>query len=153
MRPKTPIMLIAALLAVVAATTAPAAGSGDASVRSRFATARVSAWAERAHRAEHPRAPHGPFVPPVGPGGEGTAENAFGAARTGHVHAGQDMFAKPGTPEIAVSDGIVAETGSDGGQGNYVYLYDPKVHRTYVYMHMIEPAQVHAGERVHAGQE
>ena len=36
----------------------------------------------------------------------------------------------------------IAEAGSDGGQGNYVYLYDPKRDRTYVYMHMIEPAKV-----------
>ena len=63
------------------------------------------------------------------------------------------MFAEPGTPEVAAADGVVLETGNDGGQGNYVYLYDEKRDLTYVYMHMIEPPEVHQGERVHAGQE
>jgi murein DD-endopeptidase MepM/ murein hydrolase activator NlpD len=52
---------------------------------------------------------------------------------------------------MAVADGIVAEAGSDGAQGNYAYLYDPEAERTYVYMHMIRAAEVKAGERVDAG--
>ncbi len=97
--------------------------------------------------------PSGPFVPVVGKVDYGTAENRFGAARTGHIHQGQDMFAAPGTPEIAPTDAVVLETGADGGEGNYVYLYDAKRDRTYVYMHMIAPAIVKAGEKVHAGQK
>lgn len=95
----------------------------------------------------------GPFVPVVGKVDYGTAANAFGAARSGHVHAGHDMFAPSGTPLVAVTDGVIAETGSDGGQGNYVYLYDPKEKRTFVYMHLVEPAQVKVGEKVEAGAE
>jgi murein DD-endopeptidase MepM/ murein hydrolase activator NlpD len=95
----------------------------------------------------------GPFVPVIGKVDYGTAENRFGAARSGHTHAGQDMFAPAGTPEIAPTDAVVLETGADGGQGNYVYLYDQKRDRTYVYMHMIAPAIVKAGEHVHAGQK
>ncbi len=34
------------------------------------------------------------------------------------------MFAPAGTPLVAAADGVVLEAGSDGGQGNYVYLYD-----------------------------
>lgn len=71
-----------------------------------------------------------PFMPVVGRPDFGTAENAFGAARSGHVHSGHDLFAPAGTPLVAVADGVVAETGSDGSQGNYVYLYDPKRDRT-----------------------
>ena len=94
----------------------------------------------------------GPFVPVVGKVDYGTSENAFGAARTGHVHAGHDLFAPSGTPLVAVTDGVIAETGSDGGQGNYVYLYDPAEDRTYVYMHMVEPSPLEAGEEVEAGE-
>jgi len=94
----------------------------------------------------------GRVVPVVGRPDYGTAENRFGAARSGHVHAGQDIFAPAGTPVVAAADGVVAERGSDAGQGNYVYLYDPRREQTYVYMHLIEPARAGAGERVEAGQ-
>ncbi len=96
--------------------------------------------------------PTGPFVPIIGKVDYGTADNGFGAARSGHTHAGQDMFAPAGTPEVAVTDAVVLETGNDGGQGNYVYLYDRKRDRTYVYMHMIAPPVVKPGEQVKAGQ-
>jgi murein DD-endopeptidase MepM/ murein hydrolase activator NlpD len=53
---------------------------------------------------------------------------------------------------IAVADGVVADVGTDGGQGNYIHLYDAKRERTYVYMHLIAPAAVKRGERVDAGR-
>jgi murein DD-endopeptidase MepM/ murein hydrolase activator NlpD len=102
-------------------------------------------------RAQRPPAA-GRVVPVVGRPDYGTVENGFGAARSGHVHAGQDVFASAGTPVVAVADGVVAERGSDAGQGNYAYLYDPDRKQTYVYMHLIEPAEVGAGERVRAGE-
>jgi murein DD-endopeptidase MepM/ murein hydrolase activator NlpD len=95
----------------------------------------------------------GPFVPVIGKVDYGTAENRFGAPRSGHIHQGQDMFAPAGTPEIAPTDAVVLETGADGGEGNYVYLYDAKRDRTYVYMHMIAPAIVKPGDKVAAGQK
>ena len=107
--------------------------------------------AEWAPAAVHHGDP-GPFLPLVGKPDYGTAENAFGAARSGHTHEGQDIFAPAGTPEVAPVDAVVAETGSDGGQGNYVYLYDSKRDRTYVYMHMISPSPREVGERVKAGE-
>jgi murein DD-endopeptidase MepM/ murein hydrolase activator NlpD len=94
----------------------------------------------------------GPFVPLVGKPDYGTADNAFGASRSGHVHEGQDIFGAAGTPEVAPFDAVVDETGSDGGQGNYAYLYDRKRDRTYVYMHMIAPSPRRAGEEVKAGE-
>jgi murein DD-endopeptidase MepM/ murein hydrolase activator NlpD len=97
--------------------------------------------------------PKGPFVPVVGKVDYGTADNGFGAARSGHSHAGHDMFAPAGTAEIAVTDAVVLETGNDGGQGNYVYLYDAKRDRTYVYMHMISAPLVKPGDKVKAGQK
>jgi len=95
----------------------------------------------------------GPFVPVVGKVDYGTSENAFGAARYGHVHSGHDMFAPAGTPLIAATDGVIADAGSDGGQGNYVHLYDPESEQTYIYMHMVEPSQYETGEKVEAGVE
>jgi murein DD-endopeptidase MepM/ murein hydrolase activator NlpD len=144
-------MVTTAALARAGVCAVPAFAA-DAPLGSRFGVEHVASWARQTGHMERKLAA-GPFVPIVGPVDYGTAENAFGAARSGHVHAGQDMFAKPGTPEVAATDGLVIETGTDGGQGNYVYLYDPRRDRTYVYMHMIEPAEVRAGERVQGGQQ
>ena len=94
----------------------------------------------------------GPFVPVAGEVDYGTSENAFGASRYGHVHSGQDMLAPAGTPLIAAADGVIADAGSDGGQGNYVHLFDPERNQTYIYMHMVEPSQLQAGDEVEAGE-
>ena len=130
---------IAGLATPALSIAAPAPGVGFAG---------LAEWAPAAVHHGDP----GPFLPLVGKPDYGTAENAFGAARSGHTHEGQDIFAPAGTPEVAPVDAVVAETGSDGGQGNYVYLYDSKRDRTYVYMHMISPSPRKAGERVKAGE-
>jgi murein DD-endopeptidase MepM/ murein hydrolase activator NlpD len=101
----------------------------------------------------------GPFFPVLEPGvhdfGEGLAR--FGAPRDGHKHQGQDMFAKPGTSLVAVRDGIVVD-GAGGksfyayGGGNSLAIYSPVDDRSYVYMHMLHPALVQAGDQVRAGQ-
>ena len=62
------------------------------------------------------------------------------------------MFARTGTPLVAVRAGVVLETGNDGGRGNYVAVYAPSVHRTFVYLHMNAPARVRSGQRVRGGQ-
>ena len=142
----------AAVFGVAVVSAMPAFAADRSEVGRHFGAASVAQWARDSARMEKREAMQGPFAPLVGSIDYGTAENAFGAARSGHVHAGQDMFAPAGTPEIAVTDGVIAEAGSDGSQGNYVYLYDPKRDRTYVYMHMIAPAPVTTGERVSAGQ-
>ena len=58
---------------------------------------------------------------------------------------------------MAVRDGIVVDGESEhgrysGGRGNYVVIFSPIENRSYVYMHMLKPALVQRGERVHAGQ-
>jgi murein DD-endopeptidase MepM/ murein hydrolase activator NlpD len=83
--------------------------------------------------------------------GEAGAE--FGAARAGHVHEGQDLFAPAGTPLVAVRDGVILSAGSDAGRGNYVEIYSQEADETYVYFHMQAPAEVTPGERVRAGAE
>ena len=95
----------------------------------------------------------GPFHPIVAEAIDyGEAGARFGASRSGHVHEGQDVFAPTGTPLVAIADGEVVETGSDGGRGNYVSIHDPEADRTYNYFHMVEPASVEQGEAVRAGQ-
>ncbi len=81
----------------------------------------------------------------------------FGAPRYGHIHEGQDVFAKTGTTEVAVHDGIVVDRGrssdpDDGGRGNYVVIYSPQDNHSFVYMHMLKPSPTVLGDRVHAGQ-
>jgi murein DD-endopeptidase MepM/ murein hydrolase activator NlpD len=77
----------------------------------------------------------------------------FGAARWGHVHEGQDVFADSGTPLVAVRDAVVLETGNDGGRGNYAAIYSAAEDQTYVYMHMLQPSPLRRGEEVPAGAE
>lgn len=81
----------------------------------------------------------------------GDGEDRFGAARSGHVHEGQDVFAPAGTPLVAMRSGVVVETGDDGGRGNYVAVFSPRFDETYMYLHMIRPAAAHRGDTVVAG--
>ena len=131
---------MAALAALGVAAVAPVDAHAGSSPKVGFAG--LPEWAARATDDLDA----GPFLPVVGKPDYGTAENAFGAARSGHTHEGQDIFAPAGTPEVAPVDAVVVATGSDGGQGNYVYLYDEKRDRTYVYMHMISPSPRKVGE-------
>jgi murein DD-endopeptidase MepM/ murein hydrolase activator NlpD len=149
-------LCVAAAVGAAPALAAQGAGPPDSGrpVEPRFGLVKVADWAGETGRRQRARLARldGPFLPIVGNIDYGSAEAAFGAARSGHVHAGQDMFAPAGTPLVAATDAVVADVGSDGGQGNYVHLYDRDADRTYVYMHMIEPAKVGVGERVRAGQ-
>ena len=159
-------LLVTAVTALAVATPAIAAGAQSAepadalrvvSPGSPAALAVRKADLVREERqrkaARKERRNSGPFVPVAGKVDYGTSENGFGAARYGHVHSGHDMFAPAGTPLVAVTDGVIADAGSDGGQGNYVHLYDPESDRTYIYMHMVQPSQYETGEKVEAGVE
>lgn len=87
----------------------------------------------------------------------GDQEARFGASRYGHVHEGQDIFGRVGTPEVAVHDGVVVDRGKEngrysGGRGNYLAIYSAAGNHSFVYMHMLEPPEVQLGQHVHAGQ-
>jgi murein DD-endopeptidase MepM/ murein hydrolase activator NlpD len=84
--------------------------------------------------------------------GWGEHDARFGAGRGGHVHQGQDVFARAGTPLLAIRDGRVVETGDDGGRGNYIAIWSPAARRTFVYLHMLRRARMRVGERVRVGQ-
>ncbi len=100
----------------------------------------------------------GPYFPLIGtkwtfaPGA-----GRFGAPRSYGFHAGQDILADAGTPIVSVRDGVVLESESlnsprSGGRGNYIGIFSPVDHRTYVYEHMLRPSTLRAGDRVAAGQ-
>ena len=163
--PRSKTRFSSAATAIAVATPALAAASSEATEAdalrvvaptSPAALALEEARLAREHRqrvaARRARRNAGPFVPVVGKVDFGTSENAFGAARSGHVHSGHDMFAPAGTPLVAATDGVIVDAGSDGGQGNYVHLYDPEANRTFIYMHMVEPARQQAGDEVEAGE-
>jgi murein DD-endopeptidase MepM/ murein hydrolase activator NlpD len=135
-------------LIVSAAAAALLAGSATAATPP---TALVLGDAER-REASAPAGADGPVHPVAGRVDYGSYDAGFGAARSGHVHSGQDVFAPAGTQLVAVDNGVVAEAGSDAGRGNYVALFDPERRRTYVYFHMLAPASVRQGERVAAGK-
>ena len=99
----------------------------------------------------------GYVFPLIGPHGFGDRIARFGAPRYGHIHEGQDIFGKVGTPEVAVHDGTVVDRGKStdpdsGGRGNFVTIYSPRDDRSFVYMHMLKPSPVLVGKSVHAGQ-
>ena len=99
----------------------------------------------------------GYVFPVLGPHDFGDKIARFGAPRYGHVHEGQDIFAKTGTPEVAVHDGIVVDRGKnsdpdDGGRGNYVVIYSPPDNHSFVYMHMLKPSPVMLGDHVRSGE-
>lgn len=99
----------------------------------------------------------GPYFPIVGEAGYGESAAKFGAPRGGRRHEGQDLFAKPGTPLVAVRDGTVVDGGGldnaySGGRGNWLAIYSPLDERTYVYLHLLKPPLVRKGDGVRAGQ-
>jgi murein DD-endopeptidase MepM/ murein hydrolase activator NlpD len=99
----------------------------------------------------------GYVFPMIGPHDFGDAQARFGASRYGHIHEGQDVFGKVGTPEVAVHDGVIVDRGKDGGRysggrGNYVVIYSPADNHSFVYMHLLRPSRVQLGDHLHAGE-
>ena len=86
--------------------------------------------------------------PIAGPHDYGTGVNRFGGGRD---HGGQDVFAKCGTPLVALFDVTVQFAGSQDRAGNYVVLQDAEG-QSYAYMHMQGKAEVRKGATIRAGQ-
>jgi murein DD-endopeptidase MepM/ murein hydrolase activator NlpD len=82
--------------------------------------------------------------------GEGAAR--FGAERAGHVHQGQDVMARCGTPLVAARGGVVVQRAFQALAGNYVVIQDPITGESNVYAHLRRPASVRRGQRVETGQ-
>ena len=77
-----------------------------------------------------------------------SATNNFGGARN---HGGQDLFARCGTPLVAVRDATVQFATWQDRAGNYVVLQDA-TGQSYAYMHMRDKALVRKGDTVAAGE-
>ena len=69
----------------------------------------------------------------------------------GRGHEGQDVFAKCGTPLVALYDATVQHKAFHDRAGNYVVLQTADG-ASYAYMHLQAPASVKRGDAVAAGQ-
>ena len=76
----------------------------------------------------------------------------FGAARSGHTHQGQDIFAACGEPLVAVSRAKVKFLSFQRSAGNYVVLRYKKLKQDYMYAHLAAPAPLVKGQVVQPGQ-
>ena len=136
------------------------ASTGHAAKRGRYEfrvfTAESSASA-RAAEADGAPAAAGSFLfydyefPIRGAHSFGTAEGRFGAARNGHIHQGQDTFAKCGTPLVAARGGVVKFAGFQGNAGNYIVIDAQGTGVDQVYMHLRAPALFAKGQKVRTG--
>jgi murein DD-endopeptidase MepM/ murein hydrolase activator NlpD len=93
----------------------------------------------------------GAIFPVRGAHAYGGAANRFGAGRAGHIHEGQDVLAKCGTPLVAAVGGVVRQRASHSNAGNYVVIDDPITRQSYLYAHLRMRALVRRGARVSAG--
>jgi murein DD-endopeptidase MepM/ murein hydrolase activator NlpD len=94
----------------------------------------------------------GAIFPVRGPHDYGQGAAAFGAGRAGHVHQGQDVMARCGTPLVAARGGTVLMRTYQALAGNYVVIQDPVTGQSNVYAHLRDPALVRTGQRVETGQ-
>ena len=143
-------------LCLAATLAAAAVGSSAAAAQTERLTALAPTLdaAGRLAILESLRKPLPPAAefPVRGQVGWGEQDARFGAYRGGRAHEGQDVFAKAGTPLVAIRDGRIVETGDDGGRGNYVALWSPAARRTFVYLHMLWPSRFGPGDTVDRGE-
>jgi murein DD-endopeptidase MepM/ murein hydrolase activator NlpD len=98
-----------------------------------------------------PTAPTGyPQVFPVP--GPHTYGDGFGAARSGHTHQGQDIFAACGQPAVSVSRARVKAVSFQKSAGLYILLRYKKLKQDYFYAHMAA-SSVTKGQIVLPGQQ
>ena len=82
----------------------------------------------------------------------GDAADRYGAPRDGHTHAGQDILASCGLPEVAARGGKVIDTGYGGSAGYYVAVHTTDTRYDYFYAHLRSASTVKAGQTVSTGQ-
>jgi murein DD-endopeptidase MepM/ murein hydrolase activator NlpD len=78
--------------------------------------------------------------------------DGFGAARSGHSHEGQDVFARCGAGIYAARGGRVQDDKYHSAAGNYVVIDGAGTGRDFFYAHMREPSPLKVGDRVYTGQ-
>jgi murein DD-endopeptidase MepM/ murein hydrolase activator NlpD len=82
----------------------------------------------------------------------GDAADRYGAPRDGHTHAGQDILAACGLPEVAARAGKVIDAGYGGAAGYYIAVHTLDTPYDYFYAHLRSSALVTAGQTVSTGQ-
>ena len=82
----------------------------------------------------------------------GTGAAKYGAPRGGREHAGQDVFAKCGTPLVAARAGRVQDRKFQSAAGNYVVVDLDASAEDDMYAHLKEPGTVKVGQHVVAGE-
>jgi murein DD-endopeptidase MepM/ murein hydrolase activator NlpD len=92
------------------------------------------------------------IFPIRGPHDFGGPGARFGAGRAGHIHQGQDTFAKCGTRLVAARGGRVKFKQYHALAGNYIVIDGDGTDVDYVYMHLDQPSPFSAGDRVYTGQ-
>ena len=85
----------------------------------------------------------------------GGADSRFGAARSGHIHQGQDIAAAEGTPVVAPYAGVITwRAYQASGAGYYLVLQGNNEPYNYVFMHLQQGSMlVTKGAVVQAGQQ
>jgi murein DD-endopeptidase MepM/ murein hydrolase activator NlpD len=96
----------------------------------------------------------GHVFPVDGPHGTRGPIGDFGAPRSGgRTHEGFDITGACGTPLDAARGGVVVKRGYDQRLfGNYLLIDARKTAQDYFYAHLIAPATVGKGDRVHTAQ-
>ncbi|HEX8074838.1 MAG TPA: M23 family metallopeptidase, partial [Thermoleophilaceae bacterium] len=79
--------------------------------------------------------------------------DGFGAARGGHSHQGQDVFARCGTPILAARGGKVKDAKFHSAAGNYVVIDGAGTGQDFFYAHLRSPSPLSVGDRVDTGQQ
>lgn len=78
--------------------------------------------------------------------------DGLGAARSGHTHQGQDVFARCGTPLVAARGGRVKYSGYHGAAGHYMVVSGRGTGTDFAYMHMVRAPRFRTGQVVRTGQ-
>ena len=85
--------------------------------------------------------------------GRHTYGDGYGAARSGHSHQGQDVFARCGKKLVAARGGRIQYRGYQASGAGYYLVVDGKgTSRDYVYMHLKRRGRPKRGQRVRTGQ-
>jgi murein DD-endopeptidase MepM/ murein hydrolase activator NlpD len=96
----------------------------------------------------------GAVFPVAGPHSFGGPENRYGAARSGHVHEGQDVLTAEGTPDVAPLAGTITSTSYQAGGAGYYAVEHTLIGFDFMFAHCKAASlAVSAGQAVAAGQQ
>ena len=95
----------------------------------------------------------GSVFPVAGAHSFGGPENRYGAARSGHIHEGQDILTAEGTPDVAPLAGTISTTDFQAGGAGYYAVEHATIGFDLVFDHCKAGSlAVSAGQAVAAGQ-